>query len=132
MAAKIKFIAKRSLVAGYSVDTQYTIDLKIRYAGMAKGRQPVLSARTSFGGNRETYYFRGDTTWNIGTIALDATDQALMKMILDSVEDGQIFQFADDGTTFVNAVLSSQGYEFTRDPLLDSRASVSFSLVSHP
>lgn len=113
----VKYTARRSLVSGYSDGAEVTFDLPARYAGMPRSRQAFGHRRMSLSGQREAYYYRGETSYGVATYPLEAAKIADMRMFLDSVEEGQVFLFAPNDTSATpspdwrNAVVEDGKYD---------------------
>lgn len=130
--ASVRYYALRSLRSGVSSGTQVTYTLPARYAGMARERRIFSTQRRSLSGIRETYYESAENAYAIDTIPLTSTQREHVVQFLDSVEQGEQFEFAADGSTYVNAVLDAVGYNEPRDPALDSLMAYSFKIVQVP
>lgn len=89
----VSYLAKRSLTGGVSVDDTVVLDLLLRDT-LARARSPIKSVAVAIEGQRESLYDRADVRWTGKTQVLFTTNALEMTMFLDSVEDGQIFQFA--------------------------------------
>lgn len=118
--AVVRFAAKRSLIAGHSVDEQITLGFATRDT-LSRSREVRRSASTSLDFTTETLYFAGRSVWPIQTLMLRGAARDAMVEFLDSVEDGQVFEFAPyDGPTdspidYRNVVCASDGYSENRD-----------------
>lgn len=83
--------ARRSLAAGHTAGTSYTLDLRLR--DKDRKRDVERKTHTAIGGAVYSTYYRGDTVWSLVTMPLAGDDAKQMREFLDSVEDGQLFSF---------------------------------------
>ena len=134
----IRFTATRSLIGGVSLNDTVTYDLPVRYAGMARSRRAVKTTRASMSGRRETYVDRTEVAYDVATKPLTPTQRDALVMFLDSVEEGEEFEFApqnsagDSPITWLNAEIDGDGYGESRVPELDSMTTFAFRIVIVP
>jgi hypothetical protein len=128
----VRYVARRSLVPSIVTETTVTLVLRVRYAGMNRSRRVFKNVHRALSGRRETYYEKGERSWSIGTIPLTANDSANMVMFLDSVEDGQQFEFDPDGSGWLNVVFEQDGYSEPRQPERDNMFAYQFDIVEVP
>lgn len=115
---------------GVSSGVTVTYALPIRYAGMNRSSSPYTHTRRSLGGVRETYYYNAESSYSCQTKPLTPNQAVHMRQFLDSVADGQAFEFAPDGIgDWRDVVIESEGYSEAREALRDSMVSYSFSIV---
>jgi hypothetical protein len=126
----VRYSAQRSLMSGVTQGTTVTLVLPIRWAGMTRSRRPFVHTRRSLGGIRETYRYNSESTYALSTLPLPPSQALNMKQFLDSVEDGQVFEFDPDGLgVWIDVVIASEGYDEPREAARDTLVSYSFSVV---
>lgn len=92
----VRYNATRSLTLGVAVGQQLVQAIPARYAGQIRQRSVVSNTRVSMSGRREHYFERGEDAWSISTKPLTETEAAELVMFLDSVEQGETFEFEPD------------------------------------
>ena len=138
--AVVRYTAKRSLVAGVSVNDTVTLGFSPREPSN-RGRQVKREMHESLNFTTETIYDAGRRVWNMQSIGLSGSAADEFVQFLDSVEDGQVFEFAPyDGVTDspidYRNVVASAGYDENRevstgDPTTDV-FTYSFALAEVP
>lgn len=128
--ANVRYTALRSLIVGSGTLVTYT--LPIRYAGLVRTRRIYSTMRRSLSGIRETYYESAEDSWSVSIKPLTTAQQPALKQFLDSVDQGETFEFAADGVNYVDAVLEPAGYTEPRDPALDSMMTYDFTITQVP
>lgn len=127
----VSFKARRSLTLGHSAEQTVVLDLKLR-DDLTRSRTAVRSDSIAIGGARESVYDRADVTWQGRTQVLYGQDADSMVEFLDSIEDGQIFQWSayqgsgDSPINYVN-VQAEGGYTENREVSTGAPASDGFS-----
>jgi len=117
--AVVSFLAKRSLLAGISVDDTVVLDLQLR--ALTPSRSVDATQHKAMDGTRETNWIMGEKSWAAAVRPLLAADVAAMEQFLDSVESGQVFSFApynastDSPIDYRNVVLEPSGYTWNRE-----------------
>lgn len=116
----VTYTAKRSLIAGHTVNTSYSLDLNV--VDMPIDREPSVSTQTTLDGNEETIRFHACEYFNVGLAVQTSTQILQIKEFLDSVEGKEVFTFDPYGSANVpasplTATLASPGYQFSRQPL---------------
>lgn len=127
----VQYTALRSL-SGVIVGTLVNYNIPTRYAGMLHTKQSVGSTRVSLSGQRERWQVRVEHSYAITTPPLDAAKQVLMRMFLDSVEQGESFLFSPTGGAFATAYLDSLDYDEPRHPSIDTLVTYNLSIVTIP
>lgn len=130
--ASVRYIAKRSLTGGVTASQTVTYELPIRYAGLSRTRQPQAITSRSLAGLRETYYYNAEQSWRCSSIPLSGFALEQLVMFLDSVEDGQEFEFDPEGAAAWREVYIEPGYDETREPVADSLKTISFTIIERP
>lgn len=111
---QIDYIAKRSLKAGHTVDTLYTINVLLNradrtYTGV--GRRNI-----AISGSTVTTIHRRDEFWDLTTAIISDTgtpDNDDLKEFLDSVVSGEVFQIDISGS-LQNCILDQFKNPFRR------------------
>lgn len=127
----VRYTAQRSLIPGVTAGASRTYVLPVRYAGMSRNRAVFKNTRRSLSGRRETYYESVENSYQVSTKPLTAQQQALLVMFLDSVEQGETFEFAPTDSVFSDAITDG-GYDETREPNRDSLFIYSFRITVLP
>lgn len=91
MPQSVQYIIRRSVAAGYTLDAVDSFDLQVKVKD--RGRKAIRDRAISLGGTVFTTYHRAEVSWSVHTTWFKGADADRMRMFLDSVEDGQIFQF---------------------------------------
>lgn len=114
----VQYEARRSLVSGHTAGGLYILNLRV--TSCDRKRDVERTQKRAMSGKTFTMYTRGDVVWSCETIPLKGADADEMREFLDSVEDGQVFQFdplnwggASPGA-FRSVVISSDGYTENR------------------
>lgn len=134
----VRFTATRSLIGGVSLNDTVTYDVPARYAGMPRTKQVVKTTRVSMGGRRETYVDRKEVSYDIATKPLTATQRNALVMFLDSVENGEAFEFApnnsagDSPISWEDAEVDGEGYTENQVPERDDLTTFAFRIVIVP
>jgi hypothetical protein len=114
----VRYEARRSLVSGHTEAGLYTINLQL--TDCDRKRDVERKQQRALGGATYTVYHRGDVVWQCETAPLQGSDADLMREFLDSVEDGQVFQFDPLNWAGVSpnamrsVVITSDGYTENR------------------
>ena len=105
----VKYIAKRSINSddSHSADTEYTLEVKLQ--SFDRERKVTANDVVSLSGFRQRTYQRSDEIRRVKTVPLKGADARNIREFLDSVEDGESFEF-DEGDGFVNQYLEGKGY----------------------
>jgi hypothetical protein len=129
--AAVRYNAMRSLVPGISENDSILMTLLIRHAGLTRSRKAYVQHRRSLSRLAESYYYAGEYSWSIDTRPLDADDSAEMRQFLDSVEDGQVFEFAPDTAEDDWRYVNFEAGEYTESPVQgrDDYKTFSFTLT---
>ena len=90
----VSYTAKRSLAAGHSVDTVYSMDLKL--SALDKDPKRIGRSFVPIGGGGEYQFDRVDIYYSIASIPM--LDLSLYTEFLDSVSHGETFDIDIDGT----------------------------------
>lgn len=115
----VSYTAKRSLIAGHTVNTVYYLDLPV--VSMPIQRNVDRERQQSLNGNRETITFYRCEIWDVSLANMSGTLAAQVKEFLDSVEDGEGFTFDPYGSANtpnnpLPAEIESTGYNSDRTP----------------
>ena len=107
---KVRYYAKRSVYPSRTLGDQYTLEIYLNKYD--RKRKPLRVTTISLTGERSDTYQRADTTYGCSTIPLTGYYHLVMREFLDSVEGGEIFEFADSGSpeNFVRVQITSKGY----------------------
>lgn len=97
--AYVTYTAARSLIAGHSVGTSYTINFDPAVAEKSRKRQ--AEQQTSLGGTRDTLLHRIEYRYECGTDAVHSSSVAELEEFLDSVSGGETFVLDMYGTSAV-------------------------------
>jgi hypothetical protein len=134
----VTYTAKRSLIAGHTAGSQYSLDLRLVEGGLGVGRKVGSETQRSLSDKTETLYFYGKTTWSAIALVLNSTERAALAEFLHSVEAGESFTFspygsaAAMGTTFtarrVTATYNFERLDGTGATPNDDAMRVSFDL----
>lgn len=113
---RIRYTAKRSLMAGHVVDTAYEFDLKI--SRRPRSNDFDKTEHRSVSGRTETYFRRQDKFYDFTTIGYedDSAEAAQLIEFLDSVFDGTQFEVDVYGSiatpgTYVFYVAEGKNYQ---------------------
>lgn len=87
----VRYIARRSLSVLHTAGTQYSQDLPLR--DKDRGRKVERDQQKSLDGHLYTTYYNGAVVWHCKTRPLTGLETSRMREFLDSVEDGQVFDF---------------------------------------
>jgi|SRR5690606_14037260 len=134
----VRFTATRSLIGGVSLNDPVTYDLPAAYAGMPRSRRLAKTTRVSMGGRRETYVDRTEVGYDVFTKPLTSTQRDALVMFLDSVEQGEEFEFApsnsagDSPIAWLTAELDGDGYIENQVPERDDLVTMAFRIVIVP
>jgi hypothetical protein len=93
------YTAKRSLIAGHSSGSQYTLNLRVTEAGMTVGRKVGAEVQRTLSDKTETLYYYGKTTWNVTVLAMNGTELAALQEFLHSCEAQESFTFSPYGVS---------------------------------
>ena len=85
----ITYTAKRSVIAGHTAGTDYSIDVVLEQAD--KSVRPVVDQQRSISGAQETLLHRVDVTWQIVIGSINNAGLPAMREFLDSVYAGEAF-----------------------------------------
>ena len=91
MAHSIQYEISRAVASGYTLGALHTFAPKLR--DKDEGRKSNRKRTLSLDGTVFTTYYGGVTSWSLETVPIGGTDAALVRMFLQSVEDGQVFMF---------------------------------------
>lgn len=94
----VVYNAKRSLIAGHSSGTQYTLNLRVTEAGLTIGRKVGADVQRTLSDKTETLYYFGKTTWSVTALAMGSEIPALQEF-LHSVEAQESFTFSPYGVS---------------------------------
>lgn len=116
----VRYTAKRSLTGGASAEDTIVRDLQL--FDLIEGRQATRSESVALGGQREYVYDRGENTWQAihKPIQIGSTQELQLRMFLDSVESGEVFEFApydlstDSPINYRNVQITSDGWNAQR------------------
>jgi len=92
----VTYTAKRSLAVGHVVDQSYT--MRIRFASLEPNPNVRKSERSALSGKTESLLFHRKRQWRATTAILMAGELELAREFLDSVINGETFQFDEFGT----------------------------------
>lgn len=95
--ASVTYTALRSIIAGHSSGTDYTIDFNAQ--ALDPSYKVVKNTSQSLGGQTEVMRVRKDAFWDITSDYLEQADLAQWKEFLDSVDAGEAFTFDAYGTS---------------------------------
>jgi hypothetical protein len=95
--AAVVYTAKRSVIAGHSVDAQYTLNLRIVEGGLSMSRKVGAEVQRTLSDKTETLYYYGKTAWNVTALAMTSTELAELQEFLHSVEAQESFTFSPYG-----------------------------------
>lgn len=95
----VVYNAKRSLIAGHTSGTQYTLNLRVTEAGLTIGRKVGADVQRTLSDKTETLYYFGKTTWNVTALAMNGTELAALQEFLHSVEAQESFTFSPYGVS---------------------------------
>jgi hypothetical protein len=134
----VTYTAKRSLIAGHTGGSEYSLDLRLVEGGLGVGRKVGSETQRSLSDKTETLYYFGKTTWAAIALVLNSTEQAALIEFLHSVEAGESFIFspygsaAAMGTTFtarrVTATYNFERLDGTGATPVDDAMRVSFDI----
>lgn len=134
----VTYTAKRSLIAGHTAASQYSLDLRLVEGGLGVGRKVGSETQRSLSDKTETLYYFGKTTFAAIALVLNSTERAALIEFLHSVEAGESFTFspygsvASMGTTFtarrVTATYSFERLDGTGATPVDDAMRVSFDI----
>jgi hypothetical protein len=89
MPHSIQYQITRSVAPGYTLGALNTFAPALREKD--RGRKASRKRVMSLGAVPFTTYYHGSTTWQLETTPMTETQAEVMRMFLDSVEDGQVF-----------------------------------------
>jgi len=92
----VTYTATRDVTSGHSAATEYTIDLRLIDIGHGKdvGKEELAS----LDGSPETTSWRNLKTWQVTTGAVRANELLLLREFLESVSEGEQFDFDEFGS----------------------------------
>jgi hypothetical protein len=128
---KVRYTARRSLMAGVSNGQTITLELPVKYAGISREVLPYhVYEKRSMSGIWESYNYPPDIVLGITTIPVDTTKQAQLQQFLDSVMGRYRFEFDETGTnSWVYVTLNGTSYNRVVSESNDSRATYAFSIA---
>jgi hypothetical protein len=114
----VVYVARRSIIPGHSINTEYRIDLAC--LDVVPARTPNVTVNQAIGGRRETLRFFADNFFDVSLAALSGTPLLQVEEFLRSVEAGEVFTFDEYGSVNVpsnpvNAEIEGGGYSKTRN-----------------
>lgn len=131
MPQNVRYTAQRSLVSGHTAGSVYYLDLPL--SRKDRERKVRKDAQESLNGAVYTTYHHGRIHWQCATRALTPTETLAMREFLDSVEDGQSFQFdptyavGSSPSAYRAVVLMGTGYREERHQTGGVQSAHSFS-----
>jgi hypothetical protein len=99
---KIYYVARRSIITGHVVDTEYVLDVATLATNFSARVEKVT--QRAIGGATETLYARTDRTWQINFEPLRGVRLANLKEFLESTERGETFRMTLPGDTTVGTL----------------------------
>lgn len=123
---QVDYIARRSIQAGHTVETQYTINFDIFEKTKTSKAEGVQVK--SLSGNTVTVVHRNSETYNLTSVLITASTTTTlldMREFLDSVTRGETF-FLDVRGTSEAYILSSLSNPYTETELETSHYRFSF------
>jgi len=116
--AAVTYNAKRSLIAGHTVETQYTLNLRIVEGGLSISRKVGAEIQRTLSDKTETLYYFGKSAYNVTALVMSAAELLAIQEFLHSVEAQESFTLSpygvagNMGTTFtVRRVAGSYNLE---------------------
>lgn len=91
----IVYTARRSLIAGHVVGTQYAMSVGVQ--SVVKRRDVVKSVQRSLSGITETLYHRAESVWQVQFAPLNGSSLLALLEVLDSTESGEFFSMTLNG-----------------------------------
>lgn len=97
--AAVTYNAKRSIIAGHTAQTQYTLNLRIVEAGLSFSRKVGAEIQRTLSDKTETLYYYGKNGWNVTALVMNSTELAAIQEFLHSVEAQESFTFSPYGVS---------------------------------
>lgn len=94
--SSVTYTAKRSLTTGHTVETVYTINLRLN--ALEPSKKVRRSEQLSLSAKSENLLWHNKRTWQATTAALRGDERALVREFLESVIGGEPFNFDEFGS----------------------------------
>ena len=94
----VVYTAKRSVIAGHTSGSQYSLNLRITEGGLSIGRKVGAEVQRTLSDKTETLYYYGKTTWSVSAMVTSSSELAALQEFLHSVEAQESFTFSPYGT----------------------------------
>ena len=115
--ASVTYTALRSIIAGHTSGTAYTIDFNAQV--LDRSKKAVSNKSQSLGGQTEILRVRKDVFWAVTSDYITEADRPQWEEFLDSVDAGEAFTFDAYGTSAspdnaISVELDSADYDVKR------------------
>lgn len=94
----VVYTAKRSVIAGHSSGSSYSLDLRVAEGGLTISRKVGSEVQRTISDKTETLYYFGKTAWSVSVMPIGSSELAALQEFLHSVEAQETFTFSPYGT----------------------------------
>ena len=94
----VVYTAKRSVIAGHSSGTSYSLNVRVVEGGLTISRKVGSEVQRTLSDKTETLYYFGKTAWSVSVMPIGSSELAALQEFLHSVEAQETFTFSPYGT----------------------------------